>query len=237
MSKSKWVSLKIIHDRILRDSIFTGLNTETIVDYFIDFITIVGSPELFDESISVNLPIENYRATLPDNFVEEVQVSINKYMSRQSTDTHAGYYQELNDVQINTVQPAPIDTSYKIKGGYIYSSIQTGELILVYKSIKVQDDDTADDYGYPMVIDDPVFMLAFQAYVEKNFLAMLFRSNKVSQQVLDRAERDYAWAVGRYETHSKRLTLGAMESISKMFRNIHHRTNEFSSRFKNLGVV
>lgn len=231
------MNLKIIHDRILRDPIFIGLNTEAVIDYFIDFINIVGAPELFDEQISINIPISNYRAELPDNFLEEVQVSINKYMARAATDTHANYYKELSDAFIGVELQSAIDYTYQIKGGYIYTSIESGNLTLVYKCIMIQDDSTADDYGYPMIIDDPVFMLALQSYIEKNFLLILFRSSKIPQQVLDRAERDYAWNVGRYDTHSKRLTIGQMESISKMFRNIHHRTNEFSSRFKNLGLV
>ena len=71
-------SIKIILDKILRDPIFIGLNFETIIDYFIDFITIVGVPELFDEKFTnTKIEISNYRAELPSDFIEEITVQIN----------------------------------------------------------------------------------------------------------------------------------------------------------------
>ena len=61
MAKAKWTNLRIVADKILRDPIFIGLNFETIVDYFVDFITIVGVPELFDEKFTnIEIPITNY---------------------------------------------------------------------------------------------------------------------------------------------------------------------------------
>ena len=95
MSKAKWTNLKIVADKILRDPIFIGLNFESIIDYFIDFITIVGVPELFDEKFTnTEIPITNYRAILPDDFLEEIVVSIDQRVARTSTDLYFGNYQE-----------------------------------------------------------------------------------------------------------------------------------------------
>ena len=52
MAKTKWTNLRVVADKILRDPIFIGLNFETVIDYFIDFITVVGVPELFDEKFT-----------------------------------------------------------------------------------------------------------------------------------------------------------------------------------------
>lgn len=105
MSELKWTSLKVIIDRLLRDPLFIGLNYETVVDYLIDFIHTVGTPELFDEKVTnTMLQISNYRATLPDDFVEPIQISIDKYLCRQSPDTFKNFYNEINTYLNETIE-------------------------------------------------------------------------------------------------------------------------------------
>ena len=246
MSERGWTSVDNVHNRILRDPIFNGITRESIVDYLIDFIEIVGSPSLFDEKISAVLPISDYRATLPDGFVEEISVAINKDVSletsrdykiaRSNPDTHAIFQKEIDGVMGEQLLKNSVEVTYRISGDYIYFPVETGALILVYKSIKIDTDSRSDTFGLPMMPDDPVFMLALQSYIEVQWIKMLVRAGKISANLLDEAKQTYAWNVGRYETHSKKLNLGQMESISKMFRSIYQKNNEFSTRFRNLSV-
>ena len=237
MAKAKWTNLRIVADKILRDPIFIGLNFETIIDYFVDFITIVGVPELFEDKFTATeIPITNYRATLPDDFLEEIVVQIDNKIARTATDAYFGNYQEYEDTNPNEYFPdRRSEPTYKIKGGYIYLSKKEGNLLLKYKCIATETDETSEDYGIPLMPDDPVFTLALQSYIEVQFLKMLFRAGKINNQVLQMAQQDYAWNVGRYETHSRRLTYGDMESLSRQFKSILTRNNEFKTRFKNLG--
>ena len=237
MSKAKWTNLKIVADKILRDPIFIGLNFESIIDYFIDFITIVGVPELFDEKFTnTEIPITNYRAVLPDDFLEEIVVSIDQKVARTATDLYFGNYQEYQDLNPNEYFPDKrSEPTYKIKGGYIYLSKKEGNLLLKYKCIATETDTESEDFGIPLLPDDPVFILALQSYIEIQFLKILFRAGKINSQVLQLAQQDYAWNVGRYETHSRRLTYGDMETLSKQFKSILTRNNEFRTRFSHLG--
>lgn len=237
MSKAKWTNLKIVADKILRDPIFIGLNFESIIDYFIDFITIVGVPELFDEKFTnTEIPIANYRAVLPDDFLEEIVVSIDQKVARTATDLYFGNYQEYQDLNPNEYFPDKrSEPTYKIKGGYIYLSKKEGNLLLKYKCIATETDPESEDFGIPLLPDDPVFILALQSYIEIQFLKILFRAGKINSQVLQLAQQDYAWNVGRYETHSRRLTYGDMETLSKQFKSILTRNNEFRTRFSHLG--
>ena len=236
MAKTKWTNLRVVADKILRDPIFIGLNFETVIDYFIDFITVVGVPELFDEKFTnAEIPIVNYRATLPDDFLEEITVQVDHKIARTATDTYFGNYEEYQNTNPNEYFPDKrTEPSYKIKGGYIYLSKKDGNLLLKYRCIATETDETSEDYGIPLMPDDPVFILALQSYIEVQFLKMLFRAGKINGQVLQLAQQDYAWNVGRYETHSRRLTYGDMESLSRQFKSILARNNEFGTRFKNL---
>ena len=237
MSITKWTSLKVVADKILRDPIFIGLNYETIIDYFIDFITIVGAPDLFEEKLTIpDMVIANYRSVLPSDFVEDIQVIIDSRIAINSTDTFSTYYDTISQTVESQLIKENREYTYTIKGNYIYSSKKDGLIKMSYRSIKMQTDALAEDFGYPMLPDEPVFILALQTYIEVQFMRMLYRSGKITSQVLEEAKQSYAWAVGRYDTHSKRLTLSKMENISKMFRSILGHNNEFKSRFKSIGV-
>jgi hypothetical protein len=239
MINIKYTNIRVVADKILRDPIFIGLNIETIIDYFVDFITIVGTPELFDEKITeAPIKIVDYRALLPSDFVRENQITINDRPVRAATDTYASFYQnvEANKPADSLIPAGSGEVTYKIKGDYIYLSAKTGSIMMSYKCIATETDESSDDYGYPLLPDDPVFILALQSYIEVQFLKMLFRAGKVNNHVLDEAKQTYAWNVGRYETHSKQLTPGEMESISRMFKSIIMRNNEFNTRYKNLGA-
>ena len=194
MAKTKWTNLRVVADKILRDPIFIGLNFETVIDYFIDFITIVGVPELFDEKFTnAEIPIVNYRAILPDDFLEEITVQVDHKIARTSTDTYFGNYEEYQDTNPNEYFPDKrTEPSYKIKGGYIYLSKKDGNLLLKYRCIATETDETSEDYGIPLMPDDPVFILALQSYIEVQFLKMLFRAGKINGQVLQLAQQDYA---------------------------------------------
>ena len=238
MAKTKWTNLRVVADKILRDPIFIGLNFETIIDYFVDFITIVGVPELFEDKFtSTEITVTNYRAELPNDFLEEIVVQLDNKVARTATDAYFGNYQEYEDTNPNEYLPdRRSEATYKIKGSYIYLSKKEGNLLLKYKCIATETDETSEDYGIPLMPDDPVFTLALQSYIEVQFFKMLFRAGKINNQVLQMAQQDYAWNVGRYETHSRRLTYGDMESLSRQFKSILTRNNEFRTRFKNLGV-
>jgi len=237
MAKAKWTNLKIVADKILRDPIFIGLNFETIIDYFVDFITIVGVPELFDEKFTnTEIPIVDYRATLPSDFLEEITVSIDHKIARTAMDTYFGNYKEYEDTNPNDLFPdKKSEPTYKIKGGYIYLSKKEGNLLLKYKCIATETNELSEDFGIPLLPDDPVFILALQSYIEVQFLKMLFRAGKINNQVLQLAQQDYAWNVGRYETHSRRLTYGDMETLSRQFKSILTRNSDFKTRFSHLG--
>lgn len=246
MSERGWVSINNVHDKLLRDPIFNGIARESIVDYLIDFIEIIGAPSLFEKQISAVLPITDYRSKLPDGFIEEISVAINKdeslgvsrdyKIARSNPDTHAIFQKEIDGVMGEQLLKNSIEVTYKISGDYIYFPVETGSLVLVYKSIKIDTDGDSDTLGLPMMPDDPVFILALQSYIEVQWIRMLVRAGKVPANLLDEAKQTYAWNVGRYETHSKKLNIGEMESISKMFRSIYQKNNEFSTRFRNLGV-
>ena len=117
-------SIKVILDRILRNPIFSGLDYEAVVDYYIDFVGIVGVPDLFEDKMAT-LDITNYRATLPTDFMEPTQILISGIPARHATDTLHKFYNDVNSVpnDVNASTSGAFnrtgDITYTIQGGVI----------------------------------------------------------------------------------------------------------------------
>lgn len=227
-------SIKIILDKILRDPLFIGLTYETVVDYYIDFVGIVGVPDLFEDK-QVEIDVTNYRGVLPDDFMELTQVLIAGIPARHATDTLHKFYKDIEVVpnDVNILMTGAFnktgDITYTIQGGYVYTSMRTGKINVIYQAVPIID-------GMPAIPDDPTFMRAFKLYVEVEYMKILYRNKKIEKSVLDATEQDYCFAVGAYETSSRRLDLGKAEAFFNMWSTLLVRNNEFANRFRNLGT-
>jgi hypothetical protein len=225
----RYTNIKIILDKILRDSLFTGLSYEAVLDDYIDFMGIVRVPNLFINKFDT-LTIENYRAALPDDLLAVNQILLEGKTSREGTDTFHNFYHQM-EAHLESNQSGTITTNtptHKVEGGYLYTSLKEGTAAISYQAIPIEE-------GVPAIPDDPKFIRAFKNYVEVNFLKMLFRNKKVERNVLEHAEQEYAWAVGAYETSSKAMDLSKAESFMNSYMGLLSNRNSFTSRFKHLG--
>lgn len=226
-------SIKVILDKILRNPMFSGLSYETVVDYYIDFVGIVGVPDLFEDK-KADLTIVEYRAEIPLDFMEPTQVLIEGIPARHATDTLHQFYRDVdtvpNDVNANLTGAfnRTGDVTYSIQGGYIYTAVKNATVTLLYKAVPLID-------GLPAIPDDPTFMRAFRLYVEVEYAKILYMNKKIEAGMLERLEQDYCFAVGAYETSSHRLDLGKAEAFFNMFSTLLVRNHEFSNRFRNTG--
>lgn len=197
------------------------LTLETAVDYCIDFMRLVGVPDMFTEKVAV-LDINNYRAALPEDF----------YQVNQIRTTEGNYFRYAGDTFHthkcfdNTVNA---DLTYKIQGGVIITSIEKGCIEISYQAIAV------DEEGYPMIPDNSSFTRAIQAYIKKEWFTILFDEAKISQQAFQQAQQDYAWAVGDCRSEFNRLTIDKAESLFNSWRTLIIRDTEHRRGFKNNG--
>ena len=52
---TKYVSIKLIMDKLLRHPMLQGLSLEAAVDYAVDFMRIVGCPAIFTEKTKIDI--------------------------------------------------------------------------------------------------------------------------------------------------------------------------------------
>lgn len=208
----QYINIKVVLDRILRHPLMQDLSLETAVDYTIDFMRIVGMPRMFTEKV-VRIPIDKYRALLPCDYYQTIQVRI--------PGGHALVYSTDSFHMSNKGN----SSTYKIQGNIIYTSIESGELELAYLAISTDAD------GYPLLPDNSSFTRALELYIKKQWFTILFDLGKITSAVLQNTQQEYAWAVGDCQSEFNRMSIDQMEAFSNSWRTLILRDHQHSSGF------
>ena len=137
-------------------------------------------------------------------------------MPREHYDRSAGY-------------KIPQELSFKTQGQVLYVSFKTGDVSVSYKAIPVDKD------GFPLLIDNPVFLKALEAYIKREAFTILFDMGKIAPVVLQNTQQQYAWLAGQLQSEFTIPSISEMESIKRSWCTLLQRTSEFNNGFKNNG--
>lgn len=217
-------SIKVIFDKILRHPLLQDLNLETIVDYSIDFMRIVGVPTMFEEKTE-QLEVTNYRAALPCDYYQ-----INQLRTVSSNGRGSVFRYSSDSFHMSDIKASNSDYTYKIQGNVIYPSIKDGVIEIAYQAVSI------DDEGYPLIPDNSSFTRALEAYIKKQHFTILFDMGKISNQVVQQVFQDYAWAVGDCASEFNRLSLDKAESFYNSWRTLIIRPSEHKHGFLHNGT-
>lgn len=221
-----YINIREALSRILRHPLLQDMTLEQAVQYTIDFIGIFGLPKLYQDREEV-LHIEDFRAKLPCDLISINQIKecktgvclrsmTDNFMPREHYDRSAGYR-------------IPQELSFKTQGQVLYVSFKTGDVSVSYKAIPVDKD------GFPLLIDNPVFLKALEAYIKREAFTILFDMGKISPVVLQNTQQQYAWLAGQLQSEFTIPSISEMESIKRSWCTLLQRTSEFNNGFKNNG--
>ena len=140
----------------------------------------------------------------------------------------------LTMILLDYVLKSDIDLTYKIQGGYIFTSIKEGTIEMSYQAILIDDD------GYPMIPDNSKFTRALEAYIKKQWFTILFDMSKIQAAIYQNVQQEYAWAVGACESEFQKMSLDKAESFYNSWstliprRNQHQRFYSYNGSKQNL---
>lgn len=199
-----YISIKQILDDLLAHPLLRDLSLERALDHAIHFIRIVGMPKMFLEKVT-KVILNEYRALLPDDYYNIIQVREvgNNIPLQHAIDSHP-----MGEDK-NSLVP-----SYRIQGNIIYSSLRDKKLEVSYKALPI------DGEGYPMLPDNSSFIKALELYIKKQYFTVLFDMGKITAQVLNNTQQEYAWYVGQCQSDLVRPTWDEMKSITNTWTNI-----------------
>lgn len=247
---NNYTSLKVVTDKLLRHPLMAGISFESVIDYAIDFMRIVQCAGFFEEKCvnipvvdykgvlpedfyevnqirlsakTIKVPkykevviTDDYGNTYSTNYIqdencpyEEINVNSTNGTFRYATDTF-----HMSDVK------SSIDLTYKIQGGYIFTSIKEGTVELSYQAILL------DEEGFPLIPDNSKFTRALQAYIKKEWFTILFDLGKLQAAIYQNAQQEYAWAVGACESEFQKISLDKAESFYNSWSTLIPRKNQ-----------
>ena len=213
-----YINIREVLSRVLRHPLLQDTSLEQAVQYTIDFIGIFGMPKLYQDKEEI-IYIENYRGALPCNLI-----SIN-----QVKDCNAGICLRSMTDNFISKDNSDRELSFKTQGQVLYVSFKTGQVLVSYKAIPIDED------GLPLLIDNPVFLKALESYIKKEVFTILFDMGKIAPAVLQNTQQNYAWLAGQLQSEFTIPSQSEMESIRNSWCTLIQRTNEFNKGFSELG--
>ena len=221
-----YINIREALSRVMRHPLLQDVTLESAVQYTLDFIGIFGMPKLYQDKEEI-VHIEEFRAKLPCDLISVNQIKecksgvclrymTDNFMPREHYDKNVGY-------------KVPQELTFKTQGQVLYVSFKTGDVSVSYKAIPVDKD------GFPLLIDNPVFLKALEAYIKREAFTILFDMGKITPAVLQNTQQQYAWLAGQLQSEFTIPSQSEMESISRMWNTLIQRTSEFDNGFSSLG--
>jgi len=226
ISEISYINIREVLSRILRHPLLQDITIEQAVQYTIDFIGIFGLPKLYQDKEEV-IHIKDFRGLLPCDLISINQVKDCKsnICLRSMTDNFMP--EEHYDKIIG--HKLPQELSFKTQGQLLYVSFKTGDVLVSYKAIPIDKD------GFPLLIDNPVFLKALEAYIKREAFTILFDMGKIAPAVLQNTQQQYAWLAGQLQSEFTIPSISEMESLKRSWCTLLQRTTEFNNGFKNNG--
>lgn len=216
MEGHNYINIREVLSRLHRHPLLQDVTLEQVIQYTVDFISIFGLPKMY-ETKEVSLKVENYRVLLPEDFISIIQVSNSSGVALRSMTDNFLPKEDSSEL------------TFKIQGRVIYTSFKEGELEITYQSIPIDND------GFPLLLDNPVFLKTLESYIKKEVFSILFDLSKLKGDVYQNSQQQYAWLAGQLRAELTMPTIQEMESIKNMWTSMIARTHEFNNGFKTLG--
>ena len=223
-----YTSIKEVLSRVLRHPLLQEVTLEQAVQYTVDFIGIFGMPKLyFPKQETVH--IEDFKGLLPCDLISINQVKDCRTHVCLRAMTDSFNPRERKSLLLKTIDQAEL--SFKTQGRVIVTSFKEGDIEVAYLAIPVDED------GFPLIIDNAIFLNALELYIKKKAFTILFDMGKIQAPVLQNTQQEYAWAAGQLSSEFTIPSLSELEALKNSWCTLLQRSNQFEKAFKEDGSL
>lgn len=212
-TNGKYVSFEEIMYRIKRNPIMEDASKADIALDTYDLLKKIGAPGAYSDE-RVPIRIDNYIGELPKDllyikemvYVKETGTNVWSELPMQyviGNKTSKWHCSNSNDLKIRS------SYGYSIMNNKVHTDLETGELAIYYKAIKM------DDEGYPLIPDNPYVVSAIVAYVKLKHMEIKAELGYISGTALPRIEQEYYFNMRAAETAYKMPSTDEYNSIAK----------------------
>lgn len=215
----KYVNIKEIVSRVLRHPLLKDFTLEQAIQYVADFMDIFGLDKMLQNKEAI-VEIKDYRGVLPCDCVAINQVKDCKtgICLRAMEDTFTP-----NDKSYGCQKE---ELAFKTQGNVIFTSRKFEKVLISYKATPVDKD------GYPLLIDNGIYLKALELYIKKELFLVLFETGKVSAAVIQNVQQDYAWRAGQLQKELTNPSVSELESFARNWTAMIPRDNTFDNGFR-----
>ena len=209
----KFTNIRVVADRLMKHPMLQSLQFETIVEYTLDFLNLLGFNELLIED-EIEIDIKDHRGLLPSTLVRINQVRIKNGI----------YLKAMSSTFSGTLE----NPAFKTQGDVIYTNLKNCTLQINYMGMPI------DEEGYPLIPDNVYFLMALEAFIKVQIFTMYFDQGKIQGQILQQAQQDYGFRVAQLHSKFSLPSVSEMQAISNMWNKMHLTTKDFYTGFENL---
>lgn len=231
----QYISIQRVLDNLKDDENMQNLTLEQVVRHTLRFMEKFGFPKLYEDRIA-DIEIHDFRGMLPCDLIsiDQVKDCNTGICMRSMTDNFLEGLKEHKHHNNGDFIPHQIDArlyehSWKTQGRVIYTSFPEGLIEIAYQAVKVDED------GFPMLIDNEVYLDALESYITLKVYTAKFRSGKLASAILQEVQQSYAVAAKLLETEMSTPSVSELQSMSNYMMSLIPRVKEFDRGFINLG--
>lgn len=215
----QYTSMDRILDNLKDDPMMADLTLEQAVRHTIRFIGLVGMAKLYKDK-EAKVQIKEYRGLLPCDLIRIVQVK----------DLETGICMNSMTDSFSGEQPDHKYASFKTNERVIFTSFPEGTVQIAYKAVPVDDD------GFPLLMDNEVYLDALEKYITMLVLKGKFRMGKITGTVYQDAQQDYYAAVKLLESDLRAPSPAELETIGRIWNTFLPDRHQFEHGYSTLGV-
>lgn len=220
-------NIRRILDRVMRHPMMRDIPFETAVEYAVDFISLMGTPAIYNEKTAI-VRIDDWRGPLPCDFYNMIQVRAAGQQHFKTCQNWAReflptYRESGHSFHMSPKKPNEFLTgefTYKIQGMVIFTSTKNVDVEIAYHAFAV------DDEGYPLLPDNASFLRGLENYIKLQWFTIKFDMGEISQQVFANVQQEYCWSAGDAQSEFSRLDLDKAETLFNSFKTLLPRNNE-----------
>lgn len=243
VNEIQYTSIQRVLDNLKDDALMTDLTLEQVVRHTIRFIGINGLPKLYQDKIE-DVEIHEFRGVLPCDLISIIQVkdlksdiclrSMSDNFAKGMQPQHKGRpcIDSMHNIHTPYILPRHEhfeEPSFKTQGRVIFTSFPEGMVQIAYKAIPVDED------GFPLLIDNEVYLAALEAYITMKVLQSKFRAGKIPSTVYQDAQQEYGWRAGQLNSKFTIPSVSEMESIARAWNTMIPHVRRFDNGFRDLG--
>lgn len=222
---TRFKSVKTIIAGLYRDlALNIEINEQDVVEWCAEGLSLIGSYSQLQE-VSTILSVVNHQVKLPCDLVYPKDITFNGRPLSWSTKSASNNY---NCDTCNQIPTCCTDYNFYIQDGYLNTSLEVGDLCIVYLGIPIDND------GYPLVPDDVYFDKALKSYCTYMIDRIQFRKGLLPEVVFRESQKDWYFYVNSARGSAYMPDSSQMDRLAKVWVRLIPKPHSYTNGFRDI---